>query len=176
MRGIAIYVEGGGDTAQQKSDLRVGLDRLLDHQKQAARHKRLHWKLVPCGGRESTFAAFMNAIRNSAGNDLCLLLVDSEEGIPLESKGKPTENARVRKNHLVSRDGWDLEEEPKSDLYSKLAKATKDSSKGEYSERNHAKIKHASKLLARIDPETVAKRCPRFATLRSWLDEQIRNA
>ena len=37
MTEIAIYVEGGGDTAQQKAELRNGFDELLNSQKQAAR-------------------------------------------------------------------------------------------------------------------------------------------
>jgi len=49
--------EGGGDTAQQKAELRTGLDQLLDAQKKEARAKRLRWKLVPSGGRDSSFTA-----------------------------------------------------------------------------------------------------------------------
>lgn len=76
------------------------------------------------------------------------------------------------KRSLPVRDN--LEEEPKPELYDKLAKATKDTSKGEYSEANKAKIRHASKLLALIDPKKVADRCPRFLTFTSWLDDEIR--
>ncbi len=221
MRRIAIYVEGGGDTAQQKSELRVGLDCLLNPQKQAAREKRLLWRLVPSGSRNFAFAAFINAIRTDDGQTLCVLLVDSESAVTLESKGKDDENARARRDHLSYRDSWDLtnidpsrvhlmvqcmeawlaadsaalaryygkgfharslpqrenlEEESKLDLYLKLAKATKETSKGEYSDKKHAKIKHASKILALIEPKTLARRCPRFATLTSWLDDQIRRA
>jgi len=62
-----------------------------------------------------------------------------------------------------------LEDEPKPDVYAKLKKATEKTQKGAY-----AKIKHASKLLALIDPKMVAARCPRFRTFTSWLDEEIR--
>ncbi|MGA7496873.1 MAG: DUF4276 family protein [Isosphaeraceae bacterium] len=131
---------------------------------------------------------------------LNVLLVDSEEALAPEPPPAETEsqeekrqrersNARVRRDHLASRDGWDLsdvepeqihlmvpcmeawiaadpdgmalyygqgfrlkslprrlnlEDEPKANLYSKLANATKDTSKGEYSESNNAKIRHAS--------------------------------
>lgn len=66
-----------------------------------------------------------------------------------------------------------LEEEPKQDLYKKLAKATGDKrlSKGPY-----GKIRHASELLKRIDPAKVAVRCPRFATFTRWLDATIAGA
>ena len=67
----------------------------------------------------------------------------------------------------------DLEEEPKAELYDKLAKATRDTSKGEYSEAKNTKNRHAGALLAKIDPTTVAKRCPRFRTLVEWLDQRI---
>jgi len=40
---IAIYVEGGGDTPDQKAELRRGLDGLLDNVKSKAREKRLRW-------------------------------------------------------------------------------------------------------------------------------------
>jgi Domain of unknown function (DUF4276) len=221
MKEVAIYVEGGGDTAQQRAELRNGLDRLLNTQKQAARDKRLRWKLVPCGGRQSTYDAFINAVRQANRDTLCVLLVDSEGPIAHEAKGKLLANAQVRKHHLETRDGWDLneiepesihlmvqcveawivadpgslanyygkgfragrlpsrlnlEDEPKPDVYSKFAKATKDARKGPYSEANNAKIKHASALLTLIDPKKVAARCPRFVTFITWLDVQIGKA
>jgi hypothetical protein len=64
-----------------------------------------------------------------------------------------------------------LEEEPKPDLLGKLKKATAKTQKGEY-----AKIKHASKLLERIDRGKVGQRCSRFVTLTTWLTRQIRDA
>ncbi|MFM8476002.1 MAG: DUF4276 family protein [Planctomycetaceae bacterium] len=66
-----------------------------------------------------------------------------------------------------------LEEVPKETLYRQLADATKETSKGEYSEANQSKIKHATKLLEVIDPIRVAARCPRFATFTKWLDDLI---
>ncbi len=41
MKEIAIYVEGGGDTAQQRAELRNGLDQPLDGPKEAARAERV---------------------------------------------------------------------------------------------------------------------------------------
>jgi Domain of unknown function (DUF4276) len=221
MKEVAIYVEGGGDTAQQRAELRNGLDRLLNTQKQASRDKRLRWKLVPSGGRQSTYDAFINAVRQANRDTLCVLLVDSEGPIARETKGKLVANAQVRKQHLETRDGWDLnklepetihlmvqcmeawiladpeslakyygkgfrvrrlptrpnlEDEPKLDIYAKFARATKDTRKGPYSEANNAKIKHASTLLALIDPNKIAARCPRFATFMTWLNTQIDRA
>ncbi len=232
MRSIAIYVEGGGDTAQQKADLRVGLDQLLIGQKNAARAKRMGWKLVACGGRSGAYRDFLNAVQKGEDPALCLLLVDSEECLPPEGPVVGTESddergqrerreALIRRDHLVRRDGWDLagieadrlhlmivcmetwivadpgamesyygpgfrlnslpqrvnlEDEPKSSLYEKLAAATRETSKGPYSESNKAKIRHASKLLARLDPARVAGRCPRFATLTRCLDRITKEA
>lgn len=61
-----------------------------------------------------------------------------------------------------------LEEEPKASLYRALAKASKQTTKGEY-----GKIRHAKDLLKRIRPEKVAGRCPRFRTFTAWLDATI---
>jgi hypothetical protein len=221
MTEIAIYVEGGGDTSQQRAELRIGFDRLLAEQKQAARNKRLNWRLVPSGSRNGAYKAFIQASANADPSTLCVLLVDSEEAVQPEVKGNDEANALLRKQHLEKRDDWklhdiapeqihlmvrcmeawivadpealaeyygkdfhpkmlpvckNLEDEPKSELYKKMAKATKDTAKGEYSGANKAKIRHASKLLARIDPKKVAVRCRRFATLIQWIDKQISNS
>jgi hypothetical protein len=74
---IAVYVEGGGDTAQQKAELRIGFDALLQVQKQAARAKSLRWKLVPSGGRDQAYRAFRNAI-DHADDETLVVLLDRE--------------------------------------------------------------------------------------------------
>ncbi len=229
MKEIAIYVEGGGDTAQQKAELRNGFDQLLGAVKQAARDKRIGWKLVPSGSRNSTHQAFNNALENARPGTLCVLLVDSEGPLPAESTKPTSENdearnawehavAVVRRDHLRNRDGWsldqgrpeqihlmvqcmeswlvadpagmrdyykkdfhpdrlpvrpNLEEEPKAEVYRKIAVATRETSKKEYSEANKSKIKHASKILAAISATVVERRCPRFATFTSWLKRSI---
>ena len=76
---------------------------------------------------------------------------------------------RFARNVLPTRQN--LEDEPKQDIYEKLARATRNTQKGEYK-----KIKHASKLLERIDPSKVVQRCPRFSTFTQWLDKVIGDA
>ena len=66
-----------------------------------------------------------------------------------------------------------LENEAKTSIYSKIAAATKDTQKGEYSENNRAKITHASKLLEMIRPKEISVRCPRFKTFIRWLNEIV---
>jgi len=207
---IAIYAEGG-DTAEQRAQLRQGFDGLLDNAKSKARAKKVRWKLTPSGGRQATYEAFINAVHTNPGA-INVLLVDSETLVTTYA-GAVVADAVVRVAHLTQRDKWVLtevpaervhlmaqcmetwivadpaaleefygkkfasralpsrpmlEEEPKRDVYDKLAKATRETQKGEYHE-----ISHASQLLQKIDPAKVAQRCPQFAILTGWLDSTI---
>jgi hypothetical protein len=197
VKGVAIYLEGGGDFTQQKAELRQGMDAFLKTLKEAARTKRLHWKIVCCGGRNQAHGAFCHAIHTEP-DQLNILLVDSES---------PVQGLRIA--HLVNRDGWNmtdipevvvnlmtqcmeawivadanaladfygqhfnrnalpgrlnLEEEAKNDLYKALEAATRHTQKGTY-----GKIRHASKLLALIDPNKAQERCPGCRALFAWL-------
>ncbi len=67
----------------------------------------------------------------------------------------------------------DLERESKADKFSKLEKATEVAQRDRSNKGKYGKIEHASKLLAMIDPEKIAKRCPRFLIFREWLIESI---
>ena len=106
MTQIALYVEGGGDTAQQKAELRQGFDGLLERVKSSARAKRLGWKLVCCGDRRKAYEAFINSVRTSPGA-VNVLLVDSEDPIAPETRD-PHRDAAARVAHLSQRGGWDL--------------------------------------------------------------------
>jgi len=125
---IAIYVEGGGDTAQQKAELRNGFDKLLNSQKQSARSKWLRWKLVPSGGRDAAYKDFTNAVRQADGETLCVLLVDSEDELPAELPKSLNESpedttqrkltdALARRNHVVNRDNWNLSDIPSEHIH-----------------------------------------------------------
>ena len=203
MRGVAIYMEGGGDRADGKNALRQGMDKLLEPVKAVARSNAWHWKLVPCGGRDAAFRAFRNAI--SAHSDaIVALLVDSEGPVSADTAPRA---------HLAQRDGWQLaaaqedavhlmvqvmetwivadgnalrayygqgfnvnamprqrslEDVPKGDVEEALRRATASTRKGTYH-----KIRHASEILARVDPDVVGQRCPHFERMCSWLAHQL---
>lgn len=103
MKGIAIYIEGGGDSADGKAQLRRGFDALLTPQKEEARKRNLHWRIVLCGGRNATADAFLS-VSKMAKDEVVVLLVDSEEQVPVQ-----TPAGRV--NHLRLRDKWSLSDD-----------------------------------------------------------------
>jgi hypothetical protein len=106
--GIAIYVEGGGDGAQQKASLRRGFDSLLGSWKERARSRRLAWKVVCAGDGRAAFEAWRNSLA-TAGPLRSALLVDSEG--PLAGRG-----AAARRDHLSQR-GWNLADAPVESLH-----------------------------------------------------------
>lgn len=103
MTEIAIYVEGGGTSAQQKAVLRQGLDALLEPQKRAAQGKKVRWKLVCCGSRNEAFHAFRNASKQAPGGVTTVLLVDSESPFS-PAAGTEQQKAQARVVHLAQRD------------------------------------------------------------------------
>lgn len=228
MTEVAIYVEGGGDSNQQKTELRQGFNSLMEQQLSKARAKRPRWNVVFAGGRKAAYDAFIHKLRVAGPEVLCVLLVDSEDRLDPESPEPRDESpegrlnrlavdAVARRDHLIRQDDWkllyqaspehvhlmvqcmetwivadpealadyykqgfqastlpsrhELEEEPKTDVYRKLRAATERTQKGAYT-----KIKHASELLRRVDPQKIMTRCPRFRTLVRWLDDQLDNA
>ena len=203
MSGIAIYMEGGGQRANTKAELRRGMDEFLQPIKNMFRERNWHWKLVLCGGRKETFSKFVMALNaQSNKHHIVILLVDSETQV----NGEPYE-------HLNEQDGWNinrelcdrihlmvqtmetwivadqetlrkfyglefarnvlpqqnnLEEVPKAEVARSLYLATNNSVKGEYH-----KIRHASKLLGKMQPEIVRDKCPHCNRLFTVLENIV---
>lgn len=101
---IFIYVEGGGPTPEGRAQLRQGFDELLKAQKQKARERRFHWKLVLCGPRGKAHEAFHNALKSKT-DAIVALLVDSEG--PVNGL-----DAASRVAHLTQCDKWDFQDAP----------------------------------------------------------------
>jgi len=184
---IAIYFEGGGNSAETKAILRQGMSAFLKPLVDMARQWRCRWSVTSCGGRDQALDFFVDALEKEP-DVFNVLLVDSEAVVTASPRA-----------HLKQRDGWDLdaadeeqvhlmvqcmetwlvadsealanyykqgfnanalpnrinlEEEPKTQIYTKLEAATHRAQKGSY-----GKIKHASELLKRISHEKVKVRC-----------------
>lgn len=203
MNGIAIYMEGGGQKANTKAELRRGMDEFLQPIKSMFRERNWHWKLVLCGGRKETFSKFVAALNSQSNkHHIVILLVDSEGQV----NGEPYE-------HLTEQDGWNInrelcdlihlmvqtmetwivadqealsnfygsgfarnvlpqqhniEEVPKAKVARSLYLATRNSVKGEYH-----KIRHASKLLGKMQPEIVRDKCPHCNRLFTVLENIV---
>ena len=187
MSGIAIYMEGGGESNATKAALRQGMDEFLRPLKDAARKKALPWKLVCCGPRKEAFQRFQNAVNNRAAA-VNVLLVDAEGPVN-----------QLPRRHLQARDEWNLSftgentvhlmvqtmetwivadpaalskyygqgfrtnKLPKATDLEPVPKADVERSLREATEKtqkgDYQKIKHASDLLKRIDVESVKGRC-----------------
>lgn len=200
MTGIAIYMEGGGDSRDGRAALRVGMDALLKPLKDVAQRERMRWRLIACGGRDAAFKAF----RNAANDDdmIVALLVDAEGPVSTT----PTA-------HLAKRDGWQLltangdaihlmvqmmetwivadeaalrryygsgfepGQLPRRPMLEEEPKAdlarALDRATAATSKGSYRKIRHAGELLARIDSEVVKQRCPHFERLWTWLEQQL---
>jgi hypothetical protein len=108
--GIAVYMEGGGQTgepgtAESKAAVRQGMGEFLRDLRERARKKRWHWKIVPCGDRTTTKNAFLNA-RVQEPDTIALLLVDSETAVTAQPRA-----------HLEERDKWDLTAVPEDRVH-----------------------------------------------------------
>ncbi|CAK0754987.1 DUF4276 family protein [uncultured Gammaproteobacteria bacterium] len=109
MKSLSIYFEGGGDKSAQRATLRQGMNAFLSSLKDQACAKRWQWKLVPCGGRSQTFAAFQNARNQASESEIVILLVDAEAPI--------TASTRVEHLRLRIGDGWDLTGVPEDHIH-----------------------------------------------------------
>ena len=89
---MKLYVEGGGDSKEQRARCREGFRKLL--KKTGFSERRRMPRIVAGGGREQVFDRFKIALES--GED-AMLLVDSE--------GLVTDTSAW--DHLKTQDGWD---------------------------------------------------------------------
>ena len=93
VKSIAIYLEGGGDTAQTLEPFRKGMSAFLRPVVDQVRARRIKWRVIPCGGRKQAYDAFVDAVANEPGV-FNVLLVDSED--PVEITVSPWTHLRCR--------------------------------------------------------------------------------
>jgi len=96
LKGIEIYVEGGGTSAATKATLRKGMSEFLKELRGLRGPRALQFKVIPCGSRGETLDAFRNGLESDPER-LHILLVDSEDVVD----SSPID-------HLRKRDGWSL--------------------------------------------------------------------
>ncbi len=188
MSGIAIYVEGGGDSSEQKATFRIGISEFFGCLREMARERRWKWKVVPCGSRNFTFDAYCHSVQ-TAPDQCSILLVNSEQAV-LHSP----------KQHLINRDGWAINDFSESSIHlmvqtmetwivadpdalaayygqqfrtnvlprtqlledvpkAQLANALNQATENTQKGR-YNKIRHGSDLLRRVDPKRAKERCP----------------
>ena len=85
-----LYVEGGGDSKQLKSQCRRGFRKFIEKAGLQGRMPRI----VACGGRQQAYDSFATAL--DAGTSTPMLLVDAERRVTDASAWE----------HLRKRDGW----------------------------------------------------------------------
>ena len=96
---IAIYVEGGGDTAQTLAPFRRGMSTFLRPVVDVVRARCIRWRMIPCGGRQQAYDAFVDALANEP-EVFNVLLVDSEDPLPITVS--PWDHVKKREG-----DKWD---------------------------------------------------------------------
>jgi len=188
MNEIAIFIEGGGSFEREKRVLRAGFDSFFQSLKRLAAERGKGFRIIACGSRDDAFRSFENE-RKFEPDTLCLLLVDSEEQLTGKVKEHLINRERHWKLaaideadlHLMTAtmETWivadadalqsfygqhfavnklprhqDIEQVSKADMCGDLLAATQNSQAGPYH-----KMRHAPKLLSRMDSTVVRRRC-----------------
>lgn len=181
MAAVRIYVEGGGDKREGRRAVRQGFAGFLRE------FQGVMPAIVACGGREGTHDDFLTALKNHP-NDFVILLVDAEEAVVASPRqhlkardGWELENADDEQVHLMVQaiEAWMIadrealrayyghgfsanslpdkppEDIPKDDLKRFLDQAGRNTQKKGYNE-----IDDGTKILAKLDPAVVRKKCP----------------
>jgi hypothetical protein len=93
MVSVRVFVEGGGDQALLRTACRRGFSEFFKKVLPAGHLPRI----IACGSRNEAFDAFVTSVRQVKGEEMSLLLVDSEG---------PVDTATDASAHLERRDGW----------------------------------------------------------------------
>ena len=101
MTEIRIYIEGGGDSKNNKTKLREGFSQFLQALRLSASQNHIGWRLIACGSRNEAYGDFCTAL-TAHTNALNVLLVDAEEA--LTAKTLASQNPVW--THLQTRDKW----------------------------------------------------------------------
>ena len=94
MKEVRIYVEGGDDSDNSRTRVRRGFHEFFSGLVEMARHRRIGWRIIACGSRNTAYSDFQTAL-GSHPEALNVVLVDAEGPV----KGTPWQ-------HLRTRDGW----------------------------------------------------------------------
>ncbi|MFM7086060.1 MAG: DUF4276 family protein [Cyanobium sp.] len=94
-----LYIEGGGNSNQEKRRCREAFSTLLKKQGFSGRLPRL----TACGGRASAYDDFKTALMTAQPGHFVALLIDSED--PAVIPQDPLEQQTWQ--HLKQRDGWE---------------------------------------------------------------------
>ncbi|MBP7937488.1 MAG: DUF4276 family protein [Phycisphaerae bacterium] len=93
VKAIAIYIEGGGDTAETLVPFRTGMSAFLKPIVGEVRKRGIRWRVIPCGGRQQAYDAFVDAMEKER-DVYNVLLVDSED--PIAIGAKPWDHVKHR--------------------------------------------------------------------------------
>jgi len=178
-------LEGGGNSAETKAALRQGMSAFLKPLVDLARERRYRWSITSCGGREQALDAFIDALEKDRATYNVLLVDSEAAVTALPRAHLQPRNlgpAREEQVHLMAQcmEAWlvadpeamaeyygqgfnanalprrdNLEEEPKTRIYSALEAASRQTQKGSYK-----KIKHAHELLKKVSSVKAQDRCP----------------
>jgi hypothetical protein len=101
---IAIYFEGGGNSAETKAILRQGMSAFLKPLVDMARQKRCRWSVTSCGGRDQALDAFVDALEKEpdAFNVLLVELVECGDGLTTRASQA---TRRVESRHGGGKEG-----------------------------------------------------------------------
>jgi hypothetical protein len=201
---IAIYFEGGGNSAETKAALRLGMSAFLKPLVDMVRQRRCRWTITSCGGRDQACEAFLDALQNEP-EKFNVLLVDSEAAV-----------TAAPREHLKQRDDWNLngaqeeqvhlmaqcmeawlvaDPEALAEYYDQgfnanaLPKrinleeepklqiyAALENATRQTQKGSYGKIKHASELLKRVSQQKAKNRCEHCERLFTTLTAKIQAA